>query len=139
MCGRWQRRRVFALEQTPRKSNHRFSRKILWYDKETYSPIASFAYDRDGEPSRIVWFQLDWSETSDVPGNAGRRVLLPIAFMVVNLAKGTTNLMQMWTAHVKETTPAETLRYFNVTRLKSGNEAPALPPQPLFETIPLVE
>ncbi len=118
---RWQKRRVFSLEQTPRNPKHTYSKKVLWYDKETYAPLASFAYDRSGEPSRIVWFQLDWSETSDVPGNAGRRVMLPIAFMVVNFVEGTTNLMQMWTAHIKDTTPRETLRYFDVTRLKSGN------------------
>lgn len=118
---RWQERRAIALEQSPRNPNHPFSRKVLWYDKETYAPLASFAYDREGKPSRIVWFQLDWSETSDLPTNPGRRVLLPIAFMVVNFAEGTGNLMQMWTAHVRDTSPEETRRYFDVTRLKSGN------------------
>ena len=67
-----------------------------------------------------MWFQLDWSETSDVPGNAGRRVLLPIAFMVVNFAEGTANLMKMWTAYVLDPTPSETRRYFDISRLK-GN------------------
>ncbi len=118
---RWQKRRVIALEQRPQDSRHKFSKKILWYDKETYSPIASLAYDREGEPGRIVWFQLDWSETSDVPGNVGRRILLPIAFMVVNFVDGTANLNQMWTARVEDNSPSELLRHFDVTRLKSGN------------------
>ena len=118
---RWQKRRVIALEQVPRNPTHLFSRKVLWYDKETYAPLASFAYDREGNPSRIIWFQLDWSETSDVPGNPGRRILLPIAFSVVNLTDGTANLTQMWTAHIRDPSASETRRYFDVTRLKSGN------------------
>lgn len=118
---RWQERRVFRLEQIPHNANHPYSKKVLWYDKETYAPLVFFAYDRDGKPSRIGWFQLDWSETSDVPGNAGRRVLLPIAFLVVNFSEGTTNVTQMWTAHIEDATPEETLRYFDATRLKSGN------------------
>ncbi|NNL86778.1 MAG: DUF1329 domain-containing protein [Myxococcales bacterium] len=118
---RWQKRTVLRLEQVPRNENHRYSKKVLWYDKETYAPLVFLAYDRAGEPNRIGWFQLDWSETSDVPGNAGHRVLLPIAFMVVNFGEGTTNLTQMWTAHIESSGPEETLRYFDATRLKSGN------------------
>ena len=118
---RWQKRRVLRLEQIPRNGNHPYSKKILWYDKETYAPLVFFAYDRAGKPSRIGWFQLDWSETSDVPGNAGRRVLLPIAFLVVNFSEGSTNRTLMWTAHIDDMTPAETLRHFDLTRLKSGN------------------
>jgi len=118
---RWQKRRVIRLEQIPRNDSHPYSKKILWYDKETYAPLVFLAYDRDGKPSRIGWFQLDWSDTSDVPGNAGRRVLLPIAFLVVNFSEGTTNRTLMWTAHIEDMTPAETLRLFDVTRIKSGN------------------
>ena len=117
---RWQKRTVLRLEQVPRNKNHRYSKKVLWYDKETYAPLVFLAYDRYGEPNRIGWFQLDWTETSDVPGNAGHRVLLPIGFMVVNFAEGTTNLTQMWTAHIETSSPSETLRYFDATRLKSG-------------------
>lgn len=118
---RWQTRRVIQLEQVPRNRNHPYSKKVLWYDKETYAPLVFFAYDRDGNPSRIGWFQLDWSDTSDVPGNAGRRVLLPIAFLVVNLSEGTANRTLMWTAHIDDMSASETLRHFDVTQLKSGN------------------
>ena len=60
----WQKRNVVALEQRPRRAGHPYSRKLLWYDKETFTPLMFLAYDRDGKPFRLSWYLGNWSETT---------------------------------------------------------------------------
>jgi hypothetical protein len=115
---RWQKRKVIRLELVPKRKNHPYSRKLLWYDKQTFVPLMFLAYSRDGRPLRIGWYISDWTESSDVPGNPGKRAILPVAYLLVNLQDRTTNRNLFFTANVREFSGAETLEYFDLTRLK---------------------
>jgi hypothetical protein len=118
---RWQKRTVVQLEQVPHLRGHPYSRKLLWYDKETFAPLLFFAYGRDGKPLKLSWYIQDWSETSDVPGNRGKHALFPVAVLLVNFSEGTTNRSLFFTANLRDFSAAEILDYYDVTRLKRGH------------------
>ena len=46
----WQKRVSFELDDVPKQKGHPYSRKKIWYDKETMSPGLAVAYDRAGKP-----------------------------------------------------------------------------------------
>jgi len=117
---RWQKRTVVQLEQVPRLRGHPYSRKLMWYDKETLAPLSSFAYGRDGKPMKLSWYIEDWSETSDVPGNQGKRALIPVANLIVNFAEGTANRSLFFTANLADFSAVEILDFYDMTRLKRG-------------------
>lgn len=118
---RWQKRRVVRLEQIPKRADHPYSKKLLWYDKQTLAPLVYLAYGRDGKPNRVGWYISDWTETSDVAGNPGSRALLPVAYLLVNFAEGTTNRSLFFTANVIEVSGEEALRFFDLSRMQKGH------------------
>ncbi len=115
---RWQVRTVFTLEQRPKREDHPYSRKLLWFDKETYAPIAFLAYDRDGQPFRTTWYVHDWSETDGRPETQGHYAPLIVASMVANVQRGVSNLMLTFGTDGDDLSAAEARRLFDVTRLK---------------------
>ncbi len=114
----WEPRRAVVLEQRPRREGHPYSKKILWYDKETFSPLHFIAYDTDGEPMRLTWYLGDWSETASRPNTRGRHVNLLASNGVVNLQKKVSNLMQFFGSAADDMSAREARKYFDVTRLK---------------------
>ena len=117
----WQKRRVVALEQVPRRAGHPYSRKLLWYDKETFTPLLFLAYGRDGQPARLHWYLGNWSETSGNPADRGKQVVLFAASGVVDLRDGTSNLFQAFGTNAKSFTGRQSLRYFDTNRLKKSH------------------
>ncbi len=117
----WQKRTVVALEQVPRRAGHPYSRKVLWYDKETFTPLLFLAYGRDGRPSRLTWYLGKWSETSDNPQDRGKHVILFAASGVVDLRNGTSNLFQAFDTNARSFTGSESDRYFDTNRLKKSH------------------
>lgn len=115
---RWQKRTAIALEQVPRREGHPYSRRLLWYDKETYAPLYSVAYDRNGEPLRVFWYVSDWSETTGRPETQGDRMLLIAAAIVVNVQKEVSNLMLTFGTQGDDLTGSQAQDYFDFTRLK---------------------
>ncbi len=107
---RWEQRTLVALEQAPKRDGHPYSRKLLWYDKETFQPLFYIAYDRDGEPLRLSWYPMRWDPEHHVHVFLGSGV--------VDLQAGTSNLMLGYDGRVGDLGPREALRYYDVTRLK---------------------
>lgn len=116
----WQKRSVIKLEQRPRRQGHPYSRRILWIDKETFSPLMAISYDQEGKPFRLGFYIGKWSETSGVPGDQGRFVNHHAASMVVNLRDGVSNLFLFYNASSRPIGPGPTKSYFDTTRLKGG-------------------
>ncbi len=116
----WQRRTAIKLEQRPRRQGHPYSRRIIWLDKETYSPLMAISYDQEGKPFRIGWYVGKWSESSGVPGDRGRFVNHHAASMVVNLRDGVSNLFLFYSANSRPIGHGPTKSYFDTTRLKGG-------------------
>jgi hypothetical protein len=114
----WQKRASFRLDDVPRQKGHPYSRKMIWYDKETMAPGLAVALDRAGRPYRMIASIGRWSESSDVEQNHGRQVMLGTAVMIVNLQSGASNLGQFDTMNVLDFTKKASRKYYDVTRLK---------------------
>jgi uncharacterized protein DUF1329 len=114
----WQKRTSFELDDIPKQEGHPYSRKKIWYDKETMSPGLAVAYDRAGKPYKLIGGVGRWSETSGIAENQGRDVLLGSAVMIVNLQSGASNLGQFDGANAMEFSVAESRKYYDTTKLK---------------------
>ncbi len=115
----WQKRTAFELDDIPKQKGHPYSRKKMWYDKETMHPLFVIAYDRAGAPYKIISWALQWSEDSPVDGNKGLQVLNHVAFMIVNLQNNNSNTVQAGTANSGAFPITDTKRYYDTTRLKT--------------------
>lgn len=118
---RWEKRRAIVLEEIPTREGHPYSRKLLWYDKESLTPLMGLAFDREGKPLRLQWYIGDWTETSDLEENRGKRVILPVAAAMVNLRDHVSNLMQAFGSTARDLSAEEAKRYYDVTRLRKGH------------------
>lgn len=115
---RWEKRTVFQLEDVPKQKGHPYSRRTIWYDKETMWALYSIAYDRAGDPYKIFAHVAAWSEDTPNPGNAGTRFLLGRALVGVNLQSKNSHVIQFFTSNVFPFSATDTERFFDITRLK---------------------
>jgi hypothetical protein len=115
----WQKRTTVKLVQTPKSPAHPYSRRILWYDKETFSPLMALAFDRQGKAYRLSWYVGRWSENTGIEGDKGAFTNHMAASMVVNLRDQLSNLFLFYTANSKRFGAAESVKYFDTTRLKA--------------------
>jgi hypothetical protein len=116
----WQKRVSFRLDDVPRQEGHPYSRKKIWYDKETMSPGLAVAYDRAGAPFKLIGGIGRWSESTGLPENQGRYVLLGNAVMIVNVQNGNSNLGQFDGMNAMEFDVTESRRYYDTTKLKAA-------------------
>jgi len=115
----WQMRRSFELDDIPRQKGHPYSRKKIWYDKETMSPGLAVTYDRGGQVYKLIGGVGQWSESSAVPENRGRQVLLGTGVMIVNVQSGASNLGQFDGMNAMSFPIADSKKYYDTTRLKT--------------------
>ena len=115
----WQKRASFELDDIPKQEGHPYSRKKIWYDKETMSPGLAVAYDRAGKPFKLIGGVGRWSESTGQPENKGRYVLLGTSVMIVNLQSGNSNLGQFDGMNAMEFGVAESRKYYDTTKLKT--------------------
>lgn len=115
----WQKRTAVKLQQTPKSPAHPYSRRLLWYDKETFSPLMALAFDREGKAFRLSWYVGRFSENSGIEGDQGAFVNHMAASMVVNVRDRLSNLFLFYTANARRFSAEESLKYFDTTRLKA--------------------
>jgi hypothetical protein len=106
---RWEARRAVGIRMVPRDPDHPYSRKDLWLDRQTFSPLYSFAYDRKGELWKIIHHVHRWSE-DDLAGEKARawypawenvpepRDLKIVSESLLNVQTGTGNRIEFWNA-----------------------------------------
>jgi hypothetical protein len=115
----FEKRTVFQLDDIPRQKGHPYSRKMIWYDKETLMPFYSMMYDRAGKPYRIIASIFKWSEDSPVPQNKGRKSANYSQIMVVNVQNGNSHSGQFDNANAMEFDAGASRKYYDTTRLKT--------------------
>jgi hypothetical protein len=115
---RWEKRRVFVLDDVPKQKGHPYSRRRIWYDAQTMWPLYSIAYDRAGNPYKVFAHVASWTEDTNNPGNAGKRVVVGRALLGVNLQSLNSHVTQFFTSNVIPFSAGDTERYFDITRLK---------------------
>ncbi len=116
----WQKRVTFELDDIPKQEGHPYSRKKLWYDKETMAPGLAVAYDRGGKPFKLIGGVGKWSESTGIAENEGRFVLLGTSVMIVNVQTGASNLGQFDGMNAMEFGISESKKYYDTTRLKTA-------------------
>jgi len=116
----WQKRASFEIDDIPKQEGHPYSRKRIWYDKETMSPGLAVVYDRAGKVYKLIGGVGKWSESTGLPENKGRFVLLGTSVMIVNVQSGASNLGQFDGMNAMEFGIAESKKYYDTTKLKTA-------------------
>ncbi|MDJ0851751.1 MAG: DUF1329 domain-containing protein [Myxococcota bacterium] len=114
----WEKRTAFQLDDIPRQKGHPYSRKMIWYDKETMMPLYSMMYDRAGKPYRIINSIFKWSEDTPIRANKGKQVLNYSHIMVVNVQNDNSHAGQFDNANAVTFSVADSKKYYDTTKLK---------------------
>ena len=114
----WEKRNVVRLDDIPRQKGHPYSRKMIWYDKETLMPLYGMMYDRAGKPFKIINHILKWSEDTNNPENKGADTPIINYVMIVNLQNENSHVGQFDNANVHAFAAAESRNYYDTTKLK---------------------
>ncbi len=114
----WEEREAVAIRQIPKRSDHPYSKKLIWYDRETLQTLFWLSYDREEQPFRLYFYITEWSETSDNPANHGRFLPMFVGGGVANLQDQTANLFLDWSSTAVSLDAQEAARYYDVNRLK---------------------
>jgi len=104
---RWELRHAVKVRFVPNNSDHPYHHKDIYFDKQSMTPLYSFAYDRKEELWKIIWHNHRWSgdnlpEDKDVPWYAGweavpePRDARVISDTIVNVQTGTGNRIEFW-------------------------------------------
>lgn len=128
---RWELRRAYRLEMVPKDDDHPYQRKVIWIDRQTMSPLYSFAYDRTGALWKIILHNHRWSE-DDLHGIEARewypgwenvpqpRDLRVVSESIANVQTGTGNRLDFWDSHGTMPSLNKLRRYVDVQRLRRG-------------------
>ena len=125
----WELRDAFLVRMKPKNDDHPYHHKDIWIDKQTYTPLYSFAYDQKEELWKIIWHNKRWSEDTDLTGEwypgwpevPKPQVLPVIADIIVNTQTGTGNRIEFWDAHgTPLKSKGKIRRFIDVGRLTKG-------------------
>jgi len=125
----WELRDAFLVRMTPKNEDHPYHHKDIWIDKQTYTPLYSFAYDQKEELWKIIWHNKRWSEDTSLTGEwypgwdevPKPQVLPVIADIIVNTQTGTGNRIEFWDAHgTPLKSKGKIRRFIDVGRLTKG-------------------
>lgn len=114
----WEKRRAFVLDIIPRVQGHPYSRKRVWYDKQTSMPLYAITYDRAGKPFKILDHAFVWSEETGRSETQGQHVATLVGVNIANLQTAVSHTIQFYTSHTRAYPLEETKAYFDITRLK---------------------
>lgn len=128
---RWELRNAFVIEMTPKDSSHPYSRKVIWLDRQTLTPLYSFAYDQTGALWKVIHHNHRWSE-DDAAGVKARewypgwdgvpepRDLRIVSDAIMNVQTGTGNRLDFYDSHGTAPSLKELKRYIDIQRLRRG-------------------
>jgi hypothetical protein len=122
----WELRRAVVVQFVPRNSDHPYSKKVIYLDRQAMEPLYSFAYDRKGELWKLIWHNHRWSgdKSFEYPGWAGveePRDIMTVSDVIVNVQTGTGNRIEAWDRHGTPFDSKGALRrYIDQNRLTKG-------------------
>jgi len=132
---RWELRHAVKIRMKPKNTDHPYHHKDIYFDKETYVALYSFAYDQKEELWKIIWHNHRWSEDQTLSGEwykpwAGIPKPMDLRIVsdtIVNVQTGTGNRIEFWDSHGSPYTNKEgeiavgkVHRYIDVGRLTKG-------------------
>ncbi len=123
---RWELRHAIAIRSVPVDPSHPYSRKDLYIDKQSLTPLYSFAYDRKDSLWKIIWHNHRWSEDDPEWYKGWKGVKRPrdmriVSDIIANAQTGTGNRIEFWDSHgTPLRNKAKVRRYIDVSRLTQG-------------------
>ena len=78
----WELRVMLVLEGTPKASDHPYSKRVLYIDQQTFTPVYTLLYDRQGRHQKTV-FDL-YGNPQLNPGNEHVRVPVWIGESIID-------------------------------------------------------
>lgn len=128
---RWELRDAVVLEMVPKDPTHPYQKKEIWLDRQTLSPLYSFAYDKAGVLWKIILHNHRWSEDDleGIParqwypaweGVAAPRDLRVVSESIANVQTGTGNRLDFWDSSGTMPKLGELRRFVDVQRLRRG-------------------
>ncbi len=115
---RWEKRPAFRLDDIPRQKGHPYSRKALWYDKETLYVYYMKAWDRAGNDYKVLGAITTWSEDSGLEGNQGRQTMNYTLFGLANVQNDNSHTGQFDNANAYTFDVGASRKYYDTSRLK---------------------
>ena len=116
----FEKRQVFQLDDVPRQKGHPYSRKKIWYDKETMMPLYGIMYDRAGKPlPRSSPACSSGARTARSRRTQGRSRSNDSDIMIVNVQNVNSHTGQFDNANAFPFTGDESWKYDDTTRPKT--------------------
>ncbi len=123
---KWELRHAIKIRMDPKNADHPYLYKDLYLDRQTYTPLYSFAYDLKGELWKIIWHNSRWSG-DDFPEYKGwdeipdPMDLQTVSDAIINVQTGTGNRIEFWNNHGTPLgSKGKVRRYIDVGRLTKG-------------------
>ncbi len=123
---RWEIRKAVKVRMKPKNSDHPYHHKDIYFDKQTYTPLYSFAYDQKEELWKIIWHNHRWSEDGFEEYVGWEGVEKPndlrvVSDTIVNTQTGTGNRIEFWDNYgTPFKSKGKIRRYIDVGRLTKG-------------------
>jgi hypothetical protein len=126
---RWELREAVVIRMVPKNEDHPYRYKEIYIDKQTLTPMYSFAYDRKDELWKIIWHNKRWSEDESLTGEwfpgwdevPHPRAVVVVSDTIANVQTGTGNRIEFWDARgTPLPSKGKIRRYIDVGRLTRG-------------------
>ena len=126
---KWEMRHAWKIRFTPKNPDHPYHHKDIYVDKNSLTPLYSFAYDRKEELWKIIWHNHRWSGT-DLTGKdwyvgwngvEEPRDTRVVSDIIANVQTGTGNRIEFWDNQgMPYKSKGKIRRYIDVGRLTKG-------------------
>lgn len=125
---RWELRKALKLVMIPKDTDHPYSRKEVWIDRQTFQPLYSFAYDRSNSLWKVIYHNHRWSE-DDLRGIKAKewypgwesvpnpRDLRTVSDVIVNVQTATGNRLDFYDSRGSAPDLRVLRRYVDVRQL----------------------
>ena len=126
---RWELRDNWVVLMKPKNSDHPYSRKVIYIDKQTYEASYSMAYDQKQELWKIIWHNKRWSEDHSLTGEyypgwdtvPEPRDHFIVSDIIANVQTGTGNRIEFWDRNgAPMKSKGKIRRFIDVGRLTKG-------------------
>jgi hypothetical protein len=119
----WQMRDVWVVEGVPKPADHPYSKKVLFFDKQTFAVYNTITWDRKGETYKCWVVPYYWTENPDIPEKVSHGVQAAISssLHVFNVQTGVTNAIEWSDNCIRDFSPEQAKTFFDFGRLQASH------------------
>ncbi len=110
----WELRTVHIIEAVPRRNEHPYSRKVFFFDQQTFVPLYVLIYDRQGQHWRTGF--SSYAQPASYPGAKDSRVPILIGRSWVDMVADRATISLVSDAQYNSTLPPDFFTRANMIR-----------------------